>query len=179
MLVTLNAQPLILPQNGKAVFSKTVPTTEPKLIGFNPDTPEEGGQQILYASHTKEVDLSKESDIDQYADARVNGMPPGLIAPPQGFSSSIITMGPGAESPLHRTMTLDVVVILEGVVELHLDSGESKTLRAGDSTIQRGTLHKWINVTPGGGKLRMLGTVISVQGPIEIGGQKLDAEWRF
>ncbi|KAF2446651.1 hypothetical protein P171DRAFT_472108 [Karstenula rhodostoma CBS 690.94] len=55
---------------------------------------------------------------------------------------------------MHRTMTLDVLVIIEGEIEIHLDSGEKKVVKAGDSIAQRAAMHKWANVTPNNGWAR-------------------------
>lgn len=32
---------------------------------------------------------------------------------------------------MHRTMTVDIVVVIEGVIEPHLDSGEKWSLKVG------------------------------------------------
>lgn len=57
-------------------------------------------------------------------------------------------MAPSALSPMHRTVSLDYGVVLEGEVELVLDSGETRLLKKGDVAVQRGTNHAWRNVTP-------------------------------
>lgn len=62
------------------------------------------------------------------------------------FAAVIGSFPPGAETPWHRTMTVNIGIVLEGAVELHLDSGEVRTLEKGDSYTQRGTMHKWRNV---------------------------------
>ena len=62
------------------------------------------------------------------------------------FAAVIGSFPPGAETPWHRTMTINIGIVLEGTVELHLDSGEVRTLKKGDSYTQRGTMHKWKNV---------------------------------
>lgn len=49
--------------------------------------------------------------------------------------------------PMHRTSTLDYGVVVDGVTELLLDSGESKVLQRGDVFVQRGTAHSWKNLT--------------------------------
>lgn len=46
---------------------------------------------------------------------------------------------------MHRTVSLDYGVVLEGEVELHLDSGEKRRLLRGDIFVQRGTAHQWKN----------------------------------
>lgn len=60
-------------------------------------------------------------------------------------------MPPNSVSFMHRTMTLDVTVVLDGVIELHLEDGEMRQLNAGDSVTQRATMHQWKNVTTDGG----------------------------
>jgi quercetin dioxygenase-like cupin family protein len=52
-------------------------------------------------------------------------------------------MPPGLISPMHRTTSLDYGVLLEGEIELILDSGEKKLMKRGDVSIQRGTMHLW------------------------------------
>jgi mannose-6-phosphate isomerase-like protein (cupin superfamily) len=44
---------------------------------------------------------------------------------------------------MHKTSTVDYVVILRGEVTLLLDEGEV-TLKAGDLVVQRGTNHDWV-----------------------------------
>lgn len=49
-----------------------------------------------------------------------------------------------ARSPgMHKTSTLDYVVVLRGEVTLLLDEGEA-TLKPGDLVVQRGTNHDWV-----------------------------------
>jgi uncharacterized cupin superfamily protein len=45
---------------------------------------------------------------------------------------------------MHRTRTLDYVVVIEGELVLILDDSEV-TLRPGDVVVQRGTDHAWEN----------------------------------
>jgi len=50
------------------------------------------------------------------------------------------------EAPgMHRTPTLDYVVIIEGELWLELDDGEERLLRRGEVVIQNGTRHAWRN----------------------------------
>jgi mannose-6-phosphate isomerase-like protein (cupin superfamily) len=44
---------------------------------------------------------------------------------------------------MHRTPTLDVIVVLSGDVDLELDSGQVAHLRPGDAVVERGTMHAW------------------------------------
>ena len=45
---------------------------------------------------------------------------------------------------IHRTRSIDYVIVLEGEIDLLLDDGEVR-LRAGDVVVQQGTNHAWIN----------------------------------
>lgn len=51
---------------------------------------------------------------------------------------------------------MDYGIVLEGTIELVLDSGETKIMRRGDICIQRGTNHAWRNVTENNGWGRMV-----------------------
>ena len=85
----------------------------------------------------------------------------------------IVDIPPGLTSPMHRTSSLDYGVVLEGEVELVLDSGEKRVLRRGDTCVQRGTNHAWRN-TSGAEWARMLYVLVEA-GPVELeGGLKLE-----
>jgi naringenin degradation protein FdeH len=65
--------------------------------------------------------------------------------PADGVGVRFTEMAPGAESPMHRTQTVDVGVVLEGETWLLLDDGSETRVRAGDAVVQRGTNHAWAN----------------------------------
>lgn len=46
---------------------------------------------------------------------------------------------------MHKTDTLDVIVLVRGAVDLLLDDGEARSLKPGDVVIQRATNHAWVN----------------------------------
>jgi hypothetical protein len=49
-----------------------------------------------------------------------------------------------SQSPgMHKTSTLDYVMVVRGEITLLLDEGEA-TLKAGDLVVQRGTNHDWV-----------------------------------
>ncbi len=45
---------------------------------------------------------------------------------------------------MHRTETIDYVIVLAGELEMRMDDSTIK-LKAGDVLVQRGTNHAWIN----------------------------------
>ena len=46
---------------------------------------------------------------------------------------------------MHRTDTVDYVVVLDGEVYLEVDDQQGTTLKAGDIAVQNGTRHAWRN----------------------------------
>jgi mannose-6-phosphate isomerase-like protein (cupin superfamily) len=70
------------------------------------------------------------------------------IMPVAGHLLRILEVYPpaagGKRTPMHRTQTLDYVVVIEGELVLLLDDSEV-TLKQGDVVVQRGTNHAWEN----------------------------------
>lgn len=76
----------------------------------------------------------------------VDGRDRALALHGQGGSAiRVVDMAPGMVSPMHRTATIDYIVILSGRLELELDDGLTKTIGTGDIVVQRGTIHRWRN----------------------------------
>lgn len=46
---------------------------------------------------------------------------------------------------MHKTDTLDVIILVKGEVDLLLDNGEAESLKPGDVVIQRAANHAWVN----------------------------------
>ena len=73
---------------------------------------------------------------------------PFTIMPPSGHLLRIIELYPprdgGKRTVMHRTRTLDYVVVIEGEAVLVLDDSEV-VLKPGDVVVQRGTDHAWEN----------------------------------
>jgi quercetin dioxygenase-like cupin family protein len=72
--------------------------------------------------------------------ARPHATPP----PKNGTRFTIIDYPPGNRGLMHRTETLDYVIVMAGEIEMVLDDS-TVTLKAGDVLIQRGTNHAWFN----------------------------------
>jgi len=70
------------------------------------------------------------------------------IMPVSGHLLRILDIYPprdgGKRTVMHRTKTLDYVVVIEGELVLLLDDSEV-VLKAGDVVVQRGTNHAWEN----------------------------------
>ena len=86
----------------------------------------------------------------------------------------MIDFGPGVESPLHRALTIDYGIVVEGVFELTLDSGEKRILRQGDVCVQRATAHKWKNITGNGSLPGRIMWVLLDCNPVHVGGKKVE-----
>jgi quercetin dioxygenase-like cupin family protein len=132
--------------------------------------------RIIYTSNSVPSNLNSEADIDQYSHIRTAGLPGGAICPPGGTAAAIISLKPGAQSPMHRTVTMDWAVILEGEVDLILDGGETRRLRVGDSVVMRGTMHQWMNCSADGWA-RMVAFAQDIV-PVEVEGKVLKTEYR-
>ncbi|PCG89373.1 Cupin 2, conserved barrel [Penicillium occitanis (nom. inval.)] len=146
------------PATGRAVFSH-LPENPP--VGEVPSTTaktEPSRNVRVYSTNTFPVDgLSPASqvtpeenanlDFKAYEDELVHPHPPDGSHRGQ-TTCRLLEMAPRDAAPMHRTITFDYGVVIDGKVEWELDSGETKVLRKGDVCIQRGTAHAWKNVTP-------------------------------
>src|SRR5260370_22778009 len=75
--------------------------------------------------------------------ARVLGTPP----PPNGTRFAVNDIPPGRTGSMHRTETIDYVIVLAGELEMQMDDS-TVNLKAGDVLVQPRTKHAWINRGP-------------------------------
>src|SRR5262247_1743982 len=61
-----------------------------------------------------------------------------------GIGPDVARGHPPRHPAIHRTRSLDYVVVLEGEIDLLLDDGDVR-MKAGDVVVQQGTNHAWIN----------------------------------
>lgn len=82
-------------------------------------------------------------EVDELTDTP----PPTRIAQPPQFGSlfELCTFPPGATSPMHKTATIDYVVVLSGEIDMHVQDGPPVHLNAGDCLVQLATVHRWAN----------------------------------
>jgi quercetin dioxygenase-like cupin family protein len=69
----------------------------------------------------------------------------GTYPPVNGTRFMISEYPPDNHPTMHRTETVDYIIILSGMIDMELDKGEVVTLKQGDVMIQRGTNHAWRN----------------------------------
>jgi quercetin dioxygenase-like cupin family protein len=68
----------------------------------------------------------------------------GTAPPAGGTRFCVIDFPPGNHAHMHRTETIDYVIVIDGEIEMDMDDSTVK-LQAGDIMIQRGTNHAWAN----------------------------------
>lgn len=91
-----------------------------------------------------------------------------------GTVARMVDFAPGYSTVDHRSLSLDYGVLIEGELELVLDSGETMLIERGSMVVQRGTMHKWHN--PSKEKwARMFFVLVSAQ-PVVIGEHKLEED---
>jgi len=61
-----------------------------------------------------------------------------------GSRFAIVDFLPGCAAFMHRTETIDYVIILAGELDMDMDNSTVK-VKAGDVLVQRGTNHAWVN----------------------------------
>jgi quercetin dioxygenase-like cupin family protein len=151
--------------DGKAIFNQQVEEVLPwKTVH---DDVRFG---LGYATNQTPVDLS--NDVGKYQQYQTDL--PGIMIP-GGTVLRYVDMPPGMLSPMHRTVSLDYGVVLEGEVELVLDSGEARTMKRGDVAIQRGTNHAWRNMNPD--KWARMMYILMEAKPVSIDGKALEEDY--
>ncbi|HEV8014064.1 MAG TPA: cupin domain-containing protein, partial [Stellaceae bacterium] len=68
----------------------------------------------------------------------------GTAPPPNGNRFCVIDFPANSPGRMHRTETLDYVLVLAGEIDMDMDDS-TVHLKAGDILIQRGTNHSWVN----------------------------------
>lgn len=51
----------------------------------------------------------------------------------------MVDFAPSCVSPMHRALSIDYGIVIEGEMEIELDTGEKRTMTQGDMSVQRGT----------------------------------------
>ncbi|KAJ5241780.1 uncharacterized protein N7469_000107 [Penicillium citrinum] len=125
---------------GEAVF-----VSHAQIPSYMPSTPSgtDGEIALLYATTSSPSTIADEADIAMYDEFL--HQPPGITIE-NGTVFRMIDLRPGKATPMHRTVSLDYGIVLEGCVDLVLDSGDVRRLGRGDVVVQRGTAHSFRNV---------------------------------
>jgi len=94
---------------------------------------------MIWCSDRAPAAIPVGTDIEDMG-ARILGTAP----PAHGTRFAVIDFPPGNPAHMHRTETLDYVIVLEGEIDMDMDDS-TVTLKAGDVMVQRGTNHAWTN----------------------------------
>ena len=94
---------------------------------------------LIWSTDSTPADCSIGEDIEDFG-ARLIGTPP----PENGSRFAVITFPPGNPGRMHRTETIDYVVVISGEIDMDMDDS-IVTLKAGDVLVQRATHHAWVN----------------------------------
>jgi quercetin dioxygenase-like cupin family protein len=109
---------------------------------------------------------------DNVRDLEGDRRDPGLLLK-RGSAMRVTQFGPGYATPMHRTRSIDYIVVLAGDLEMELDSGAVVPLRAGDAVVQRGGMHRWRN--PSANEPCRIMIVMVEAEPVSVDGKKLKA----
>jgi quercetin dioxygenase-like cupin family protein len=84
----------------------------------------------------------------------------------------ILDFHPGVQRRMHRTDSIDYIVVMSGEIDMELDEGEAVHLKAGDVMVQRGTVHNWVNR---GTEPCVMAVILVHASPVQAGGKTLNA----
>ena len=123
---------------GYAIIRKEYP------LGWKHVDDDQTALSVVYTTSCFPVSLADDQDIRDH-DALTNK---GLgLTNPDGSVMRYVEFSPGYACPMHRTLSFDMGIVIDGEIEMQLDSGETRVLRRGDIALQRATQHKWVNAS--------------------------------
>ena len=99
----------------------------------------EGRSTLMWITDENPADIAIGDNVEDMG-ARIVGTPP----PANGTRFCVIDFPPGNHAHMHRTETIDYVIVIDGEIEMDMDSSTVK-LKQGDVMVQRGTNHAWAN----------------------------------
>ena len=83
----------------------------------------------------------------------------------------VIEFAPGVAARIHRTDSVDYIIVMSGETDMELDDSVVH-LKAGDVLVQRGTIHNWVNR---GTQPCVIAAILIDAKPVEVGGKVLNA----
>lgn len=84
----------------------------------------------------------------------------------------VVDMLPGAQSPFHRSASIDYGIVISGKIELELEKGEKRTIEEGGIIVQRGTVHLWRN--PSDSEICRIVFILTEAKPFKVNGKPLE-----
>ncbi|KAE9365534.1 hypothetical protein N431DRAFT_430998 [Stipitochalara longipes BDJ] len=128
--------------------------------------------QLTYVySSPASFSIAKNTDLEHH-----NKTTSGSFPAAGASACVIVDVGPnpeGTDGPMHRTMSLDYCVVLEGELELSLYSGKEKeverrVVKKGEVVVQRACMHAWKNLSKTE-NARMICVSVGSEGAVEGG----------
>jgi len=115
------------------------------------------GRSMVGADSVIESQPGKMQPAVSIANLWLNTLPPSLdgadpierdfpVLPSQGGAVfRILELAPGTPPHMHKTETIDYIVVLAGTLNMLLDDGTELAMKPHDVMIQRATVHGWAN----------------------------------
>ncbi|KAH8879504.1 hypothetical protein GQ53DRAFT_671936 [Thozetella sp. PMI_491] len=129
------------------------------------------GFSVVYSTSQSPPDLNGDADIRSHEALTKKGT--GLVNP-NGSVLRCVDFAPGYRCGMHRTQSLDYGIVLEGEIDMLLDSGEVHHMKAGDVAVQRATNHQWLNRSDT--KWARMIFVLQDCQPLNVGGQTMSED---
>ena len=121
---------------------------------------------LLWSSDSHPAEVTSNTDRGEVETGLVNN----------GSVLRIVDVAPHAVGRLHRSISLDYVLVLKGSVVLRLDDGSRTTVNEGDLIVQQATMHGWDNETDVW--VRILCCLLPAKAPV-VEGEQLDSHIGF
>jgi hypothetical protein len=158
------------------LYGESSPDPSKKAAGSDISPTARSSSCISYTTGPPPVSLADNADVSAYAAYQsANATLPLPFTFSGGTTTHYSELGPGLVTPMHRTVSIDQIVVLEGVLELILDGGDKRVLNRGDMVVQRGTMHAWRN--PSETEWVRFFAVVQPIVPIEVDGKELGVEY--
>jgi quercetin dioxygenase-like cupin family protein len=119
---------------------------------------------LIWCTDRTPADISIGEHVEDMGERKL-GTPP----PRHGTRFAVLDFPPGNAPAMHRTETIDYVIVIAGEIDMEMDDS-TVTLKAGDVMVQRGTNHSWIN--RGTATARVAFVLIDAE-PLGIGSPRL------
>lgn len=145
--------------NGSSIIASDVPVTGESVPGMTsvslttlwgadtllsyPDDGSEPSHRTFFPPAGGMRFIAFELAPDDTAEAALDSDDPG--AGTEALFPGLLAHFDAADPGMHRTATTDMLYIAAGACVLELDDGSRTELRAGDTIVQSGTMHRWHN----------------------------------
>lgn len=115
---------------------------------------------LVWCSDATPSDISIGEDVEDMGAREL-----GTYPPPGGARFIVMQFEPGLPGTMHRTETIDYITCIEGEIDMDMDDSKV-TLKQGDTMVQRGTNHSWVNRSD---KVAKISIVLVDAKPLGIG----------